>query len=214
MRTDVFHQIGVDSAALGLLSSSVHRFGSPGRYAGTVYVGDDVRGEYDVVVDDDGRPATQIDLSTYGPARRRGAGACCGTGDDRPRPTYHVAVGGYVSFYVGSGTERWATVVGDPREKGPEFDSRRLLEGDLFAASVLRPGRYVVRNTLGEGRTELVVPAVHPGKEPYRPADPIHTRMATFAGRASIRLGQAQGLVFTVSEPARVLIELDEAFDD
>ncbi len=213
MRTDVFGQIGVDSAALGLLSSSVHRFGTPGRYVGAAYVGDDPRGEYEVVVDDDGRPATQIDLSTYGPSRRRSGGACCGSGD-QPRPTYHVATGGYVSFYVGSGTERWATVVGDPREKGAEFDSRHLLEGDLFAASVLRPGRYVVRNTLGEGRTELVVPAVRPGKAPYRPADPIHTRMAAFAGRASIRLGQAQGLVFTISEPARVLIELDEAFDD
>lgn len=211
MRTEVFQQIGVDSGALGLLSASVHRFDRPGTYAGTAYVDDTARGEYDVVVDESGPPAVQVDLSSVGPRSRRQGDPCC---DDGPaRPTYHVGVGGHVSFCVTSGTERWATVVGDPREKSAEFDSRRLDEGDMFAASVLRPGRYSVRNTYGEGRTELVVPAARPGKEPYRPADPVRTRMAETAGRKSLRLGQAQGLVFTAAAPTRIVIELDEPFD-
>ncbi len=209
MRTEVFQQIGVDSGALGLLSSSVHRFDRPGTFAGTAYVDGVARGEYDLVVEEGGPAAAQIDLSAFGARRARRGDGCCDDGPDRP--TYHVAVGGYVCFCVTSGAERWATVVGDPRERAAEFDSRRLEAGDMFAASVLRPGRYSVRNSFGKGRTELVVPPVRRGKEPYRPAEPVRTRMGEVAGRKSLRLGQAQGVVFTVAGPTRIVIDLDEA---
>ncbi len=214
IRAEVFNQIGVDSAALGLLSSSVHRFDRPGRYVGTAFVGDDARGEYEILVDESGPPSAHVDLSSFGRQRRHQADACCEDSPDPTRRAFHVGKGGSVSFYVGSGTQRWGTVIGDPSERSAEFDSRRLQEGDMFAASVLRPGQYSVRNADGDGRTELIVRGVKPGKEPYRPADPIRTKMAATAGRKSMRLGQAQGVIFTASTPMRVVIELDKPFDD
>jgi hypothetical protein len=181
---------------------------------GTAFVGDDARGEYEIIVDKSGPPAAQIDLSSFGRKRRREDDPCCGDSPGASGRSFRVGAGGYVSFYVSSGIERWATIVGDPGEQTAEFDSRRLQEGDMFAASVLRPGQYSVRNTLGDGRTELVVRAAKLGKEPYQPADPMRTKMAATAGRKSMRLGQAQGVVFTADIPMRVIIDLDKPFDD
>ena len=201
MRTTVFNQIGLDSGALGLLGSVVHRFDEPGHYVGTALVDDEARADFAVVVSKDGPPAAQVDLSALR------ASKC----DDRP--TYRVGVGGYVSFYVGSGNERWATVVGLPKSRTPEFDSRRLDKGDVFAATVLRPGTYAVRNEYGKARTELAVKYVTRGKERYRPGEPVKVKMGAQASRKSMRLGPAQGVVFEITEPSRIHIDLTRPDD-
>jgi hypothetical protein len=210
MKTEIFSQIGLDSAALGLLGSVVHRFDEPGRYVGVTMVGDASQSDYDLVVEADAPPAVQIDLAAIG--RRGSKGDCCSEGSDRP--TFRVAPGGYVSFFVGRGRERWATVVGDPAQRTPAFDSRALGSGDLFAGTVLRPGVYRVTNILGSGSTELVVRPVKSGSEPYRPANAVRTKMGATAGRKSVQLGQAQGVIFEASTNARIVIELVDPFGD
>lgn len=206
MRRAVFSQIGLDSGALGLLGSVVHRFAEPGHYAGTALVGDDARGEFEIVVAEEGPPAAQVDLTGLGRSRRD---RCC----DEERPAYRVALGGHVAFYVGTGNEGWHVLVGDPRSREAEFDSRRLESGDLFAATVLRPGTYQVRNEHGRERTELVVRYVRPGKERYTPPDPMRLTMSQQASRKAVRVGPAQGIVFEVTDSARILIELVEPDD-
>ena len=206
MRTTIFDQIGLDSGALGLAGSVVHPFSAPGHYLGTAISGDVSRGEFEIVVSEEGPPAAQIDLTTTGITNRD---SCCGA----DWPTHRVAVGGYVAFHVGSGHERWAAVVGDPRSRKAEFDSRRLEEGDLFAGTILRPGTYSVRNVFGAGGTELVVRYIRPGREPYQPDEPMRLKMGEQASRKMIRVGPAQGLVFEVTERARIVVELTEPDD-
>ncbi|MCP4308591.1 MAG: hypothetical protein GY788_27695 [bacterium] len=64
-------------------------------------------------------------------------------------------------------------MVGLPKSRTPEFDSRRLDKSDVFAATFLRPGAYSVHNAHGKARTELAVRYVTRGKERYRPSDPV-----------------------------------------
>lgn len=206
MRTAVFNQIGLDSGALGLLGSLVHAFADPGHYVGTALVGDDPRGEFEIVVADDSPPSTHIDLSALGRLRRD---PCC----NPDQPAFRVAPGGRAVFHVGGGHERWAVLVGEPRSREAEFDSRSLGHGDLFAATVLRPGTYKVRNAHGSGSTELVVRYVRPGKEKYTPPDPISIGMGSQASRKAVRVGPAQGIIFEATEKARIVVELVEPDD-
>ena len=206
MRTAVFTQIGLDSGALGLLGSVVHRFHGHGHYLGTAFVDDEPRGEFEIVVSKDAAPATQVDLSAL---TSPSSEYCC----DARRPSYPVAPGGHIAFYVGSGNERWATQIGDPRAREAEFDSRELKGEDLFAASILRPGTYRVSNALGTGNTEITVRYPTPGKKPYRPEDPIRLKVNDPESRKPLRVGPAQGIIFEATESARIVVELTKPDD-
>lgn len=206
MRTEVFNQIGLDSGALGLLGSVVHKFDEPGHYTGTALVGTESRGEFEIVVTEGEAPAAQIDLAATGKAAQD---PCC----DQGRKSYRVAPGAYVAFYVGAGNERWSTLVGDPRSRVAEFDSRKLEAGDLFAGSVLRPGTYQVRNTYGRGATELAVRYVRPGKAAYRPAEPVRVKVGDQTSRKAMRVGPAQGIVFEAADTSRIVVELAKPDD-
>ena len=104
-------------------------------------------------------------------------------------------------------------MVGLPKTRTPEFDSRRLDKGDVFAATILRPGAYAVRNEYGKARTELAVKYVTRGKERYRPGEPVMVKMGAQASRKSMRLGPAQGVVFEITEPSRIHIDLTRPDD-
>lgn len=211
-----FQQIGLDSGALGRLGAVIHRFDEPGRYVGLAISNGRPAGEYSIVVSDDGPPSADVDLTRADSAGRStssggGCGCgCCGDGgtkhDDAP-PDVEVAPGGYVTFHVGSGNRKWSTVV--HRAGGDvEFDSTRLGKGDLFAGTVMRPGTYSVRNGDGKESTKLTVGYVRPGKEAFRPGEPVHVHMTGKASRASHRVAPTQGLVFEITEPTRVVIDL------
>jgi hypothetical protein len=208
-----FNQIGLDSGALGRLGAVVHRFDEPGHYFGVAASNGTPVGDFAVVVAEGAPPNALLDLTRV---RRGRGGTDCGCGGvtvDNHGAVVSVAAGGHVTFHVGLGTGRWSTVVTEAHSGRSEFDSQRLDEGDLFAATILRPGSYSVRNAYSTEATSLAVRYVRPDNEPYRPGEPIRLRMGDRASRATVRLSPAQGLVFEATTETRVVIELREPDD-
>ncbi len=205
MRTEAFTQIGLDSGALGALGSVVHRFEEAGTYLATVIADGREEGEVTIKVGEGGQPALQVDLAAAAAGNRDDG--CC---DER---ALELDVGGYGSFYVGSGNRRYAVVVRRQGKRGIEFDSRQLQAGDLFAATVLRPGKYLVRNEHGKGTQGLEVRYVRRGRTKYQPAKPLKLKMGEALEKRVIKAGPAQGLIFEATAPTRAIVELVEPDD-
>jgi hypothetical protein len=123
--------------------------------------------------------------------------------------------GGYASFTSAHARSSGSVIVARKRgAKDVEFDSRRLGERDVFALTLVRPGLYAVRNTLGkaEGRIVVTYPVV--GERPYRPAEPVDV-LCTKKGFDPDRLeiGPAQGIIFRFESAAHLVVELLEPDD-
>ncbi len=105
-------------------------------------------------------------------------------------------------------------VVGKVGEKAPVFESTDLKEGDLFAATLIRPGTYSVVNLNTQARGEAVVEYPNLGKEPYHPPPPLMIECTKDALKPSrIRLKPAQGHVYSFKTRSRIKIELSRADD-
>ncbi|NND03172.1 MAG: hypothetical protein HKN91_10330 [Acidimicrobiia bacterium] len=205
MRTEAFTQIGLDSGALGALGTVVHQFKEPGSYIATVLADGREVAEQTITVAEGGRPALQIDMADI--ADDRSSEKCC---DQHPP---ELDVGGYASFYVGVGNKRYAVVVRRAGKRGVEFDSRRLQEGDLFAATVLRPGKYRITNEHGKGAMGLEVRYVRRGRSKYEPAKPLKVKIGESLAKDVLKAGPAQGLIFEATGPTRAIVELVEPDD-
>lgn len=127
--------------------------------------------------------------------------------------TLAVPAGGYLAFTAPAGAIRQRVSV-TSAGGGEEFDSRRLGQGDIFAVTLMRPGRYSVVNALGGARAEARVTYPEVGSSPYRPPDPatVECRADGFSD-ASVTLAPAQGLVFHLETDARIQIKLVEPDD-
>jgi hypothetical protein len=127
-----------------------------------------------------------------------------------------IAAGGYVTFTAPAGAVRLgATVARAGAEEGDvEFDSRRLRPGDLFAVTLIRPGRYVATNTAIGASLDIQVTYPVIGSTPYRPPDPANVECnADGFSVDALTLGPAQGVVFHISTETRIQIELAEPDD-
>ena len=205
----LFTQVGLDSGALGLLGSVAHVLEKPGEYDGTVLVDDADAGQFQVVVREGGASQVDVDLASVATGRGDDCG-CSGT----PGPAI-LRPGGHLLLHVGSGRGRYAAVLatglGDNQQV--VFDSRLLDASDVFAATVLRPGRYQVTNTENGATAALEVSYPERGRRPYRPADPVRVEVGAEFSPREIQVGPAQGQVFAAQGPARVTIELAEPYD-
>jgi hypothetical protein len=128
--------------------------------------------------------------------------------------TLAVPAGGWVSFTAPAGAVRRRVLVTPAGDGGEDFDSRRLGPGDVFAVTLIRPGRYAVTNDASGARAEVRVTYPQVGSSPYRPPDPATVDCgANGFSEAAIVLGPAQGLVFQIGAEARIRIELVEPDD-
>jgi hypothetical protein len=94
------------------------------------------------------------------------------------------------------------------------FNSRQLEEGDVFAATVLRPGRYNVMNSLTNASASLdVAYPGRPGPGGDKPQQPVQVTVGAGFSPAEIVVQAAQGQVYTTNTPSRILIELVEPYD-
>ena len=209
----LFTQIGLDSGALTSLGVVMHTFPQPGLYRGVVLRGEDSVGSFLLEVAEDS-PQTQVDID-LAKVKAPAAEPCC---DEASRAPYVVSPRGYAVFHVSSGPGGFSVVVGrgDPRKPEVLFDSRELLEGDLFAATILRPGSYTVSNVLarGQARAELVVAYPQPAKERYA-QPPVHTVTLTAKGfePERMRVAAAQSQVYHIKGRARIRIALEKPDD-
>jgi hypothetical protein len=194
LRTELFTQVTFDSGALSPLTQVVHQLKGPGRYAGSVLHGDQVIAAFTIAVEREAAAQqVSLDLSSLHRA-------------DCDLNAYSLREGGYVLLHASRGSGYAATLAA-----GEElaFDSRSLGDGDLFAATILRPGAYEATNELGRTKARLRVPYPEARKERYVPPDPV--RVASHGDGfdpSEFELSAAQGLVFEARDLARVTIRL------
>ena len=204
---NLFTQIGLDSGALTMLGTLVHGFGDPGEYRGTAQKGDGPEATFQVSVDRSCAVAqVNVDLATL-------ADEDDGCGDDARRFVVHPK--GFAVFHVSGGSGGyWVNLRRadeDPAVKA--YDSRRLEQGDIFSAVLLRPGRYAIENALSKARGEVTVAYPTVGKVAYRPPAALDAECGETIKPHAIRLKPAQGLNVHVTAPARVKITLVEPDD-
>ena len=202
----LFASTAFDSGSLGVLTSVIHQFSRPGLYQGAVHQNGQDAGMVSFEVSDRStNMQLDVDLSA---ARTLTSHADCKCANKMGN-ALQVSPKGYVLFYTSKGVGGYSVTVGDAREKGaPLFDSQNLTNGDLFALSLMEPTAYLMRNTLGSAKGEIIVT--------FTPKDGVRlkslkTEMIDVAKDkftpAQVRLTSTQGLVFRATENARVVIE-------
>jgi hypothetical protein len=213
----LFSQIGLDSGALTMLGGIVHKFADPGQYRGVVSGPDGGMSVFQLTVDESTAVfPVNIDLAAVAEGAA-GSPCQCSAGH---RGLTHFVLGRYAPLvlHLSGGPGGYAIHVSPAAEEPqrPVFDSRRLNGGDLFAATILRPGRYTVANTLdenGKGASmEIPIPVV--GKSARRP--PPAAQVVCGPGGfvpSEIRLSAMQGCVFGCETLARIKIELAQPYD-
>ena len=218
----LFTQLGLDSAALTRLGSIVHGPREPGEYRGTVRgAGKLPEATFYVSVDPDCAVAqVDIDLARLMGEPGRGAatppasdcgcgGGAAGAGGGVPRFIVHPK--GYLVFHVGAGAGGFSVNLRraeeDPGHKA--WDSRvQLQRGDIFAAVVMRPGDYEMRNLLTGARAELAVAYPVVGETAFKPPPALHVQCGKAFEPSAVRLLPTQGLNVHVEEAAHLRIEL------
>lgn len=246
--TDTTHA----SDGLGVLGTIVHPVAGAGRLLGTVYREGRRLGAFEVIADDDSElPQLNLDLFGFGPGRSPlpggggtggpggdAGGGCCddeGKPEESPEvdgPRFRVKPEGYLVFHVSWGRAGYHVTLAEPAEEGPKtvFDSRRLAEGDLFALTLLRPGRYEVRTRKGRGSEkggegsgaaagepsgQIRVAYPTPGRTSRRPEGPARISVEDGALEpAKVEVDPAQGLVFECRQKeCAIAVELVEPDD-
>ncbi len=205
----LFTQLNLDSGALTMLGTVIHNFAEPGRYRINVWRGESLAGSLHLTVDPE-CPATQvtIDLAAV-------------DGQDQPRcgdsgTALAVNPKGYAVFHVGTGAGGYAVTAGriDRDQSDKVFDSRELQAGDMFAATILRPGTYGVVNLRTKARAQLTVAYPKVGKERYVPQDPLSIECTKDGFRPNaIKVNAAQSQVFRIATLSRLRIDLLKADD-
>ncbi len=215
----LFTQSGLDSGALTMLGSIVHRFNEPGEYRGISLRQNVFEAVFYLTVERD-RAVNQvnIDLATL---HQTPSSDCCACGKNHGSPSRgHFVLGeqGYAVFHVSAGPGGYAVRVGhaakEPERK--EFDSAELKNGDLFAATILRPGRYSVKNLVQGGAAPGEIHVTYPpiGTTPHRAAAPVRIECTeTGFSPSSVEITATQGCIVVPQIPSRVKIELVTPFD-
>jgi hypothetical protein len=212
----LFSQIGLDSGAITMLGSVVHSFGEPGEYRGTVRSGKESEATFYVSVDKNCAVAqVNIDLAKLaGTAPSRSTevkdSECCGD-DSRPDESrFVVHPKGYAVFHVSGGRGGYSVTIrrADENREVKAYDTQTLQPGDTFAAVLLRPGVYSIRNLLLKAAGEVTVSYPVIGKAAYRPPAPLNIEVGDKIEPRTVSLHPAQGLNLHVKSAARIKIEL------
>ncbi len=199
----IFTQTNLDSAALTMLGSVRHCFGEPGDYRGVALRDGREEAAFTLRVDAGCADLqVHIDLATLG---QTGA-------------VFMVRPAGHAIFHVSRGAGGFAVHLGNiAAAEGPvpkAFDSRQLKAGDIFTATLLRPGTYRVTNALNKTHAAIMVSYPVMGKTAYRPGPAVNVECVGEGFMPKeIRLTPAQGQVFHCQTAAHLTIELVKADD-
>jgi hypothetical protein len=204
----LFTQFGLDSGSLTMLGAVVHSFREPGEYRGVVRREAAPEATFSISVDNHSPVAqANIDLSTLAQGSPEGS-TCCG---EVKKTHFVVNPKGFVVFHLTSGPGGFSVLVRRAEEDPnlPVFDSRELNDGDLFSATIIRPGTYSMTNVLNRATGEITVSYPRIADVPYRPPNPVTVECTAQAIEPKeIALQPGQGLNFHVKAPARIKISL------
>jgi hypothetical protein len=191
-----------DSGALGVLAYVVHRFPA-GRYSAIVQRDGQDAGSTRFVVDDASTSMQlTIDLASVAAPARAAASCACDSGADIPT----LSSKGYVLFYVSGGAGEYSVVAHEEAGAAPAFDSTKLGDGDVFAATPLEPAGYSMANQAGKASGAIQVIPVPEGTNPRESPPQYVDVTADSFDPANVSVHSAQGLVFRVKGPARIVI--------
>jgi len=128
-----------------------------------------------------------------------------------------VAASGYTMFHAPAGTSGFAAQLhaSGATDQPPVFDSRQLGNGDIFATTMFRPGRYTVTNKVNNAQAQLRVSYPVISSTPYSPPEAFEVQLDQNGFQPNdIQLKPAQGIVFHISNTlARITIDLVEPDD-
>jgi len=213
-----------DSGALTVLASVIHQFSEPGLYYVTIRRGDAVVGTTRFEVSAESS-ATQLNVDMAAiaspSALRRGfvrsaRGAspkncdCAGHGvaaSSAAATPPTVSTTGYVQFFVSQGEGGLAASVARSEADKVLFDTATLDSGDLFALSLLAPATFSMVNKLGSATGTITVTLSKEVARSLKATAPIYVdaSKSAFAPK-DIQLASGQGLVFRVTEAARIVV--------
>ena len=205
---NVFTQIGLDSSAITLLGTVVHRFAEPGSYRGTVRSGGLPEATFYVSVDPTCAVAElRVDLAKLAGDGSTKESCCAG---EAPALHFVVHPRGYAVFHVSSGSGGYSVNVrrADENPEVKAYDTRILQPDDIFAGVLLRPGTYSIRNLLTDASAEAVVVVPVTGRAAYRPPPPVTIEVGRTIEPRQVPLQPAQGFSMQVKEQAHIRIEL------
>jgi plastocyanin len=207
---NLFTQTGLDSGLLTMLGAVIHSLPEPGEYRGSVHKAGGEQAVFYITVDKNSPVAhADIDLATLREyATNSAQKECCGESTEN---RFTVNPKGYVVFHVSGGSGGFSVHLRRAEEdpKTQVFNSQELGEGDIFSATILRPGTYSVVNLPAKARGELVVSYPEIGKAAYRPPAPLHVQVTQRGFEpARVELKPGQGVVFEIKASARIVTEL------
>lgn len=198
-----------DSGALGMMAMVIHPFTEAGQYRGSVLRAGKVVGDLTFLVDESSTVMQlDIDLATVG-LQKRQSGQDCDCHATPVPPAKVVSPRGFVLFYA-SGGSGYAVNVSHASGK-TRFDSGRLEKGDLFALSLLEPAQYEGTNALTQARIDVAVEMLDGSpKELKARFAALETANITVGDGGfkpeKLRVVSAQGVVFQINEPSRIVI--------
>lgn len=211
----LLNQTRFDSGALTPADFVVHPFHEPGRYQADV--NRDGKHQYSfniTVTPNSSEMQISVDLAALDDKLKTPTDDCgCNHSDN----SMQLAPGGYGLFYTaksGGYSVRTFPVTATEKERDLVFDSTALQPDDLFGVTLLRPGHYVMRDVKQDLQCRLQVDPVVPCKERFIPPDALHLEDKDLkCAKESIRLVQAQGLVYRSHADARIVIELEKPIE-
>ena len=212
---NLYTQIGLDSGSLTMLATVVHPMTEPGEYRGVLHSGKEVDAVFYIKVDRESAMAqADVDLASL---TGESSDECkCSSGNHHGPRHFTVNPKGYVVFHVSKGGGGYFVVVekADENSKAKPFDSRDLKEGDLFAATILRPGTYSATNLNAKSRGEIVVTYPIVGKFANPPPNPVRITSGRDTHEPKrVMVQPGQGIIFEPKAPSRFKIELLKADD-
>jgi hypothetical protein len=192
-----------DSGALGMLTMVLHQFRSDGHYQAAIMQQGLAVTDVDFEVDEKSEMMQlNIDLAQTVRKSKARPEDCCFKSEKQPVGV--VSPKGYVLFHASSGDGYSVTV--SNTEGKVVFDSTKLGDGDLFAVSLLEPGKYSMANTIGSVEGEIVVSLAPEAAKRISTLETLHIDMGEKETK-HIEVTSSQGLVFHIKDSARILIE-------
>ncbi len=221
----LFSQTTIDSGSLTPHSTLVCKFADPGEYQGIIMKGSGIVSRFKLNVLDE-RPSSGLSsLSTINSketsqltdVNKQVSDTSNQINIDLSNITsiYTLKKGDYAVFYVSTGAGGYSIEI-YRFEKGSQiktFDSKELKDGVIFSAMVIRPGTYLITNTINDAKAELVINYPELGKM-KKILIPINIESNTKEIVPNkINIDPSQGLIFRINTLSRIRIELTKPED-
>jgi len=197
----ILSQSTLDSGEITPMMAIMHRFTEPGTYNVTVFQGNNQTATFPLIVDENApQTLNRIDL---------GAANCsCAV-----NPKAHTI------FHAPKATTEYSVLVEKYKgtAKSKVFDSKNLQDGDVFFATLLRPGDYHASNERGAKckitvsplktrRMQFTVTSQQGINRPNIKTVQVECTATGFKPE-NVNIQPAQPLVFMIKTPSRIKIE-------